>query len=137
MNRTAIIRFKATLAAAVLSLSALAMPAYASGTFSINLQPRNADEERVMRTGLGLYALFNNIQNGGIKQIGNGNSGGLAQNGNGNLGVVHQQGNGHNGTLTQNGNGNAHGLFQFGNNANGHVSQNGNGGTGTTFQFGW
>lgn len=124
------------LTALVVSTAALAAPAHA-GSVSINLQPRNADEDRAMRAGLGIYALVNAVQNGSIRQIGSGNSAGLAQNGSGNLGIVHQEGNGHSGTLAQNGNGNSYGLFQFGRNTSKHVTQNGNGGTGATFQFGW
>lgn len=125
------------LTALVIGTAGLAAPAHAGGTFSISVQPRNADEARAMRAGLGIYSIVNAVQNGGIRQIGNGNSAGLGQNGSGNFGVVHQQGNGHNGTLTQNGDGNSYGLFQFGRNTSGHVAQNGNGGTGATFQFGW
>ncbi len=122
----------------VLSIGAVtAAPAAAGGSVSISLAPANAKQDRAMRAGLGIYALYNGIKNGGIRQKGVNNSAGLAQSGSGNLGVVHQKGNGHNGTLQQNGNGNSHGLFQFGRNTNGHVVQNGNGGTGATFQFGW
>lgn len=137
MIRTTALTLKATLVASVLAMSALTVPAQAGGSISVSLQPRNADEERAMRTGLVLYSIFNNVKSGGsIKQKGSGNAAGLAQHGSGNLGIVHQDGKGHNATLTQNGNGNAHGLFQFGRNTNGHVVQNGYG-TGATFQFGW
>lgn len=112
-------------------------PAAAGGSVSISVAPTNARQEQAMRAGLGIYALYNGIKNGGIRQKGFNNSAGLLQNGSGNLGVVHQRGNGHNGTLQQNGNGNSHGLFQFGSNTNGHIAQTGNGGTGATFQFGW
>lgn len=124
------------LTALAVSTAALAAPAHA-GSVSFNLQPRNADEHRVMRAGLGIYALVNAVQSGSIRQIGSGNSAGLAQNGSGNLGIVHQEGQGHSGTLAQNGNGNSYGLFQFGRNTSSNVTQNGNGGTGATFQFGW
>lgn len=128
---------RSTFAAALIAMTAVAAPAHAGGQVSINLAPANADQEKAMRMGLGLYALANGIKNGGIKQLGNGNAAGLAQNGSGNLGVVHQEGDGHTGTLTQNGNGNACGLFQFGKNTNGHVTQNGDGGTCATVQIGW
>lgn len=129
----------AALAATVLGVGALtAAPAHASGSISVHVQPRNADEERAMRAGFAIYSIVNAVQNGAsIRQNGNGNAAGLAQHGRGNQGLVHQHGNGHNGTITQNGNNNAYGLFQFGRNTNGHVTQNGNGGTGATFQFGW
>lgn len=129
--------FATALTAIVVGSAAFAAPAHAGGTFSINLQPRNTDEDRAMRAGLAIYSIVNSVQNGGIRQNGNGNSAGLAQNGSRNFGVVHQQGDGHNGTLTQNGNGNSYGLFQFGRNTSGHVTQTGHGGTGATFQFGW
>lgn len=128
---------KAALAAIMIGTASLTAPAFAGGQISINLAPADADQEKAMRMGLGMYALFNGIKNGGITQNGNGNAAGLMQNGSGNLGVVHQEGDGHNGTLVQNGNGNACGLFQFGKNTNGHVQQNGNGGTCATLQFGW
>ncbi|MBO6719963.1 MAG: curlin [Rhizobiaceae bacterium] len=127
----------AALAAAMIGTASLTVPATAGGQISINLAPANAEQEQAMRVGLGMYALFHGIQNGGITQNGSGNAAGLMQNGSGNLGVVHQEGSGHNGTLQQNGNGNACGLFQFGQNTNGHVQQNGNGGTCATLQFGW
>jgi len=127
-----------TVLAASLGTGVLATtPAYAGGQFSVSIAPGNADQDQLMRAGLGIYALVNGIQNGSITQNGSGNSGGLAQNGWGNLGVVHQEGNGHNGTLSQNGNGNSYGLFQFGNGTNAHVQQNGHGGTGLGFIFGW
>lgn len=125
---------KATLAAAMLAMAA---PAYAGGSISVSVQPRNADEAHAMRTGMLIYTIVNDARGGGlIRQNGSGNAAGLAQYGSGNLGIVHQEGSGHTGTLTQNGDGNAHALFQFGNNTSGHVAQNG-GDTGATFQFGW
>lgn len=130
-----------TLAAAFVALSigiaGLVTPAAAGGSVSISVAPANAKQEKAMRAGLGLYALYNGIRNGGIRQRGTGNSAGLSQNGTGNLGIVHQEGRGHDGTLQQNGNGNSYGLFQFGRNTSGHVAQSGTGGTGATIQFGW
>lgn len=117
------------------SLAATA-PAYAWGQIALNVTPSNADEDALMRAGLGIYALVNGIQNGQITQNGINNAAGLVQNGGGNLGIVHQEGNGHNGTLTQNGNGNAYGLFQFGQGTSAHMHQNGHG-TGLGFIFGW
>jgi len=126
------------LAAAVLGTAAFAAPAHAGGSLSFNLQPRNAQEDRAMRTGFAVYSIVNAVKSGGtIRQTGSGNAAGLAQNGRGNFGVVHQEGSGHNGTLSQTGNGNSYGLFQFGRNTSSNVTQNGNGGTGATFQFGW
>ncbi len=127
----------ASLVALTLGTAATTAPAAAGGSVSISIAPGNAQQERAMRAGLGLYGLYNGIKSGSIKQRGSGNMAGLLQNGRGNFGVVHQEGRGHNGTLQQNGNGNSYGLFQFGRNTNGHVSQYGNGGTGATFQFGW
>lgn len=129
-----------TLVAGLVGLSisgAMTLPVAAGGSVSVQVAPANAKQERVLRAGLGIYALYNGIKGGGIRQKGVNNSAGLAQNGSGNLGVVHQEGRGHDGTLQQNGSGNSYGLFQFGRNTGGHVVQNGNGGTGATFQFGW
>lgn len=111
--------------------------AYAGGSFSISLAPQNAEQEQVMRAGLMVYGLVNQIQGSGIRQRGSGNSAGLRQTGPGNLGIVHQEGNGHNGTISQSGSNNAYGLFQFGRGTSAQVAQSGNGATGTTFQFGW
>jgi hypothetical protein len=127
----------AGLVAGMLASTATIAPAQAGGSISITVAPKNADEEKLMKAGLAIYAISQGIKNGSIKQNGSGNMAGLLQNGHGNLGVVHQEGSGHNGTLQQNGNHNSYGLFQFGKNTNGHVVQNGNGGAGTTFQFGW
>ena len=137
MIRTTLATLSAGLVAATLGSGALTQPAQAGGQIAVSIAPASADADRAMRTGLALYALFNNVKSGGIKQTGTGNAAGLAQNGSGNLGIVHQEGSGHNGTLTQNGNGNAYGLFQFGQNTGGHVAQNGTGNTGATFLFGW
>jgi minor curlin subunit len=129
-------RFATLIAVALAGAVPFAAPASA-GQLSISLAPANAEQAQTMRVGLGIYALANGFNNGGIKQNGFGNMAGLAQHGSGNLGVVHQEGDGHVGTVEQTGNGNAYGLFQFGKGADGHVQQYGNGGTGATFQFGW
>lgn len=127
-----------------LSLAALIVgciatgPALAGGSFSITLNPQNADQENLMRAGLFAAAVANDLsKQGGIKQNGIGNAAGILQNGFGNQGIVFQEGNGHNGTIQQHGNNHAYGLFQFGKNTNGHIVQHGHGQTGTTFQFGW
>ena len=125
-----------------LVIAAVAVPlatsnAMAGGTLSFNFAPQNAKQEQVMRAGLMVYGLVNEIQGSGIRQRGTGNSAGLRQFGSGNVGIVHQDGAGHNGTVTQSGNNNAYGLFQFGRNADAQIAQSGNGATGTTFQFGW
>jgi minor curlin subunit len=127
----------ASLVAATIASAALVTPAHAGGSISINLEPKNAKQENAMRAGLTIYAIVNAVENGSIKQIGNGNSAGLGQLGSGNLGIIHQEGDNHNGTLVQNGDGNACGLFQFGKGTNADVVQNGNGKTCATFAFGW
>jgi hypothetical protein len=137
MNTTTIKTLSAALIALTIGGFALPGQAEANGQVSVTIQPTTPEEEQMMRAGLGIYAVVNGIQNGGITQNGMGNVAGLLQNGSGNLGVVHQEGDGHVGTVQQNGNDNAHGLFQFGKNTEGHVAQNGDGGTGATFQFGW
>jgi len=113
-------------------------PALAGGSFSLTLQPQNAEQEQLMRAGLMAAGVAHDMsRQGGIKQNGIGNVAGILQNGFGNHGIVVQDGKGHNGTIRQNGHNHAYGLFQFGRNTNGHVVQNGYGQTGTTFQFGW
>jgi len=138
MTRKTLNILAAGLVAFSMGAVATAAPAHAGGQVSITYNPKNAKDEKALKTGLALYSLFNNVKNSGsIKQKGNNNSAGLGQNGKGNSGVIHQEGNGHNGTLQQNGNNNSYGLFQFGKNTNGNVTQNGNGRTGATVQFGW
>lgn len=113
-------------------------PAAAGGQISIQLNARNADEARAVKTGLFFYALAKHIDSGAdISQFGNGNAAGIGQNGNGNVGYIDQQGNNHTATLAQNGNNNGYGIFQGGTGTNGHVSQNGNNGAGLLFQYAW
>ncbi len=69
-------------------IGTVASPAFAGGQISISVAPGSADQEQVMRLGLGIYALANGFKNGGIKQKGFGNVAGLLQNGGGNLGAL-------------------------------------------------
>ncbi|NMG39122.1 curlin [Chelativorans sp. ZYF759] len=139
MNR----KLSAAIAASLIALGAMpaltgAAEASSRGSFSISINPTNAEEERLMRAGLGIYSLVQGVRSASqIRQHGANNSAGIAQHGRNNGAIVHQEGRGHNGTVQQNGNNNRYGLFQFGRGTNGHVVQNGNGGTGATFQFGW
>jgi hypothetical protein len=139
MNRT----LASALAASVLALGATpaltgVAEANSRGSISISIAPTNAEEDRLMRAGLGIYSIVQGARSAShIRQNGTGNAAGLAQHGRNNGAVIHQEGRGHNGTVQQNGNNNRYGLFQFGRGTNGHVVQNGNGGTGATFQFGW
>lgn len=132
--------FRPLILAAALAMplaAPIATPADASGSISLNLTPRNADEAALLRLGLGLYAIRQDIRtNGHVTQSGWNNAAGIVQTGRGNQGIIHQEGCNHNGTINQTGNHNAHGLFQFGCNANGHVTQTG-GQTGITIQYGW
>lgn len=139
MNR----KLSAALAATLIALGATpaltgAAEAGSRGSFSISVSPTNAEEERLMRAGLGIYSLVQGVRSASqIRQHGTANSAGIAQHGRNNGAIVHQEGRGHNGTIQQHGNNNRYGLFQFGRGTTGHVVQNGNGGTGATFQFGW
>ena len=136
MTRTLLKTASAAILAATLGLGALTAPATAGGQISIGITPTDPEHEQALKTGLGMFALFNNIKNGGVIQNGNFNSAGLAQNGSDNLGIIVQEGNGHNGTINQTGDGNTCGLFQFGENTTGDCSQTG-GQTGAVFQFGF
>lgn len=136
MTHTALKTLMASLIAATIGSAALATSAEA-GQISINLDPKNAKQENALKAGLTIYAIVNAVENGSIKQLGNGNSAGLAQFGQGNLGIVHQEGDNHAGTLTQNGNNNMCGLFQFGKRTTADVVQNGNGEACATVTFGW
>ena len=114
---------KAAGLALIIAMGAFTAPANA-GQVSINLSPANAEQQQMMQAGLGIYALYNGIQNGSITQDGVNNMAGLTQGGGGNLGIVHQEGNNHNG------------LFQFGEGTDAHVNQSG-GQTGLGLVFGW
>ena len=115
-----------------------AAPALAGGSLSVELTPRNADEARAMRAGLGIYALVQGAKKSAdVTQRGNRNAAAIGQRGNGHYGAVHQEGNDHDASLRQSGNGNAYGIFQFGNGARGHATQRGNGATGMLIQYGW
>ena len=60
-----------TVLAAGIGLGALsATPALAWGQVSISIAPGSAEQDRILRTGLGIYALVNGIQNGAITQNG-------------------------------------------------------------------
>jgi len=139
MNR----KISAALAATLIAFGAtpaLTGTAEASsrGSISISVNPTNAEEERLMRAGLGIYSIVQGVRSASqIRQHGTGNAAGVNQHGRNNGAIVHQEGRGHNGTIQQNGNNNRYGLFQFGRGTSGHAVQNGNGGTGATFQFGW
>lgn len=128
----------ATALAMPLATPILPDPAAASGSVSIHLQPRNADEARALRLGLGLYALRQDVRaNGHVTQRGVNNAAGIVQRGQGSRAVIHQEGCNHNGTVRQQGENHAYGLFQFGCNAAHHASQSGRGQTGVTIQYGW
>ena len=126
---------KAAGLALIIAMGAFTAPANA-GQVSINLNPANAEQRQMMQAGLGIYALYNGIQNGSITQNGINNMAGLTQGGGGNLGIVHQDGNNHTGTLNQQGGNNSYGLFQFGEGTNANVHQSG-GQTGLGLVFGW
>lgn len=127
---------KALFAAAALATLPLATPAMAGGSVSINVAPSNAQEAQLLRLGLALYALHNDIEaNGHVTQVGVNNAAGIAQ-GSSDQAIIHQDGSGHTGTVSQTGGNNAYGLFQFGQNTTTHAAQSG-GQTGLTLQFGW
>ena len=130
---------KRTFIALTLAIStALAAPVTAGGTFTFQLNAKNADEANAIRAGLTLYKVAKDIEaNGHITRNGINNIASLAQGGSGNIGIIHQEGNNHNGSIHQNGNNNSCGLFQFGDGANGHVNQNGNGQACLVFQAGY
>jgi hypothetical protein len=127
-----------TVLAAAAITAALAAPAAAGGSVSLSVNPQNAQQTRLLQTGLAIYALSQDIKgSASVRQKGKNNNGAIAQNGGGNFGVVHQQGRGHSGTLDQGGNGNAYGIFQFGKRTDAAVTQRGNGNAGAVFQWGW
>lgn len=139
MNRKLSAAFAATLIA-LGATPALTGAAEASsrGSISISVSPRNAEEDRLMRAGLGIYSMVQGVRSASqIRQHGTANAVGIAQHGRNNGAIVHQDGRDHNGTVQQHGNNNRYGLFQFGRGTNGQIVQSGNGGTGATFQFGW
>ena len=132
---------RTTLRAALIAATAsavLAGPAAAGGSISLSLNPRDAQQTRLVQSGLAIYALTQGIKgNASVRQKGKRNNGAIRQSGGGNLGIVHQDGKGHSGSLDQAGNGNAFGLFQFGRKTDAAVNQRGNGNAGAVFQWGW
>jgi len=127
-----------TMLIAAAASAGLVMPAAAGGSISLSLNPQNAQQTRLVQTGLAIYALSQNIKgSASVRQKGKNNSGAVVQNGGGNLGIVHQEGRGHAGTLEQNGGGNAFGIFQFGKRTDAAVTQSGSGNAGAVFQWGW
>ncbi|MGE0503058.1 MAG: curlin [Rhizobiaceae bacterium] len=133
-------RIARTLAAAAIALGVaapLAGPAFAGGSFTIQVFTNDPREAAALRGSLAAIAAGKGVRGSGIYQRGTGNAAGLMQNGQGNYGLVMQEGQGHTGTVSQNGNGNIHGLFQFGRNTTSHVAQTGHGKAGATIQFGW
>lgn len=138
MTAPAKTRLSRTLLAATLAAATATAPlaAAASGQVSINIAPQNAQDAQMLRLGLALYALHNDIQsNGHVTQRGVNNAAGIAQ-GASDQAIIHQEGRGHTGTIEQTGGNNAYGLFQFGQNTNAQVVQTG-GQSGLTLQFGW
>jgi len=132
---------RAALIAATLAIplaGPLATPALAGGgQLSISIAPQNAQDAQLLRLGLAVYALNQNIHaNGHVSQAGYGNAAGIAQGGPNNHAIIHQEGCNHTGTIDQRGGNNAYGLFQYGCNTNAAINQNG-GQSGLTFQFGW
>jgi hypothetical protein len=109
-----------------------------SGSVSLSLSARNADEAALLRLGLGLYALRRDLRGGAIaSQRGTGHAAGIVQGGGGHRAVVHQEGCNQTGTISQQGHRNSHGLFQFGCNGVAHVDQRGSGQAGVTVQYSW
>ncbi len=128
--------FTRTLTAAALAAT-LAAPAMA-GSVSLTLSPSTPEQARLMRAGLAIYGIVQDIEtNGHITQSGIANAAALTQRGRGHLGVIHQEGDSHDASLTQTGRGNAYGIFQFGEATSTEVVQTGRGQTGVTVQFGW
>lgn len=123
------------LLAPALPMAALAGP---SGSVSIELQPRTAQEARAMRAGLIAYSLYRGVEGGAfVDQNGRLNAAAVAQAGRGNRAVVEQHGSSHTATLDQRGNANAYGIFQIGRGQTAHVAQHGNGGAGILVQVGF
>lgn len=136
---TALNRFAPAILAALLGAAPLTLAgtAQAGGQLALSIQPRNAQEAQMLRMGLAIYALRQDIRsNGHVTQVGVNNAAGIAQGGPNNQAIIHQEGCNHTGTINQQGGNNAHGLFQFGCNTTGHVSQHGNS-TGLTFILGF
>ena len=129
-------RFAVVSLVAVATMSAALSPASADGA-SITWRPRGKDAEAV-RTGLGLYGLFDSFRNRAkTNQRGSNNGAAIAQHGRGNNAYVYQRGRDNSGTISQTGNSNAYGLFQFGRRNSTGVVQNGNGDVGITLQGNW
>lgn len=118
--------------ATIIGLAAL--PASAENMISLSLTPRNAQEARVLRLGLALYAIDRGLRSGAtIEQLGRDNAAGIAQ-GYGSVGLIRQRGHDHSATLEQPGHTGAYAIFQSG---KGTVAQVRDSGTGVLLQYGW
>ena len=124
------------LIAALVAAPLAPMAAAADAVVSLTLTPRNDREAGLMRLGLGLYALREQMRHGGtIRQFGQDNAATLMQ-GDGNWGLIEQRGSGHSAALLQSGTGNVQGVFQSGKGTFAAVTQNG-GQTGIVIQHGF
>lgn len=126
------------IAAVAATAVGLAAPAAAEGSFSIRLDPRNAQEAQGIRLALALYGIHRDIESGaGVTQRGIDNLAQIGQSGTGNYGVIEQRGQDHRAGLDQRGNDNSYGIFQTGKGTDAFVSQSGNGQTGLLIVHGW
>lgn len=124
-------------AIAAATLAPVPAEAGSGGQVALSLAPQNAQDAQIMRLGLALFALHQDIDaNGHVTQTGIGNAAGIYQGGPNNQAIIHQQGCNHTGTISQHNGNNAAGLFQFGCNTTGHIAQTGNN-TALTVIFGW
>jgi minor curlin subunit len=125
-------------AAAALAVSSLALapPAAADGFIGLTVNPRTAEEAALVRMGLAVYALHQDIEaNGQITQRGIDNAARISQGGC-DRALIQQRGRGHTGEIVQRGCGNVAALFQSGRNTDGRIAQRG-GQTGLLFLHGF
>ena len=118
--------------------TALAAPAFAGGTISLEIEAQNAQDAQAIQTGLAVYQIVNDVKTDShVSQNGIDNLATLGQHGSGNVGIVHQDGDDHDAALNQTGTGNSYGIFQFGEGASGDVDQVGSGEAGLLIQVGF
>ncbi len=124
------------LAATVLGLALLAPtgPVLAS-SLSLHLQPRTAQEARVLGAAITLYAIRRDLRSGAdIRQTGQNHQVQMRQSGGQNRGIIRQRGANHSANLSQTGGHNSQVILQYGNGAHADIRQTG-GQSGILLQF--
>jgi hypothetical protein len=111
-------------------------PAYAGGSFTVQITPKGKGAQKLEK-GLSVLSKLQEARNRAkVDQKGSNNAAYVGQSGNSNNALVVQRGKGHSADVSQSGNNNALGVFQFGKNTSSSTTQTG-GQSGLIIQGGW